>query len=329
MPRYDIKAIETEYNGFRFRSRLEARWAVWMDALGIQYRYEPEGFDLDGEWYLPDFFLPFQPRKSWTNGHPPEWGCWLEIKPTPLTDTEERLLCKLAAHTGHTAHAFAGDPWPGDFMWLHARKHTDGHGYLAFLLPDDCWLCGGTGFDAPLKPEVYYRTWRGRRFPYMLPALCPLCSAKRKCPPGETIVDSHSFFSFLCNITPPNGNGTRAEQIKAAFRAARQARFEHGQTPRPPQQPITSGTACDPVIQILATLTDRKIKITVDGENLRFEGPRGAMTEDLRSALTQHKPAILAILRSSHPTQGLLPPWLRPSLPNPEGGQVGDTTHNE
>ena len=55
----DIKAIETEYNGYRFRSRLEARWAVFFDALGIKYEYEPEGFELsDGTKYLPDFYLP-------------------------------------------------------------------------------------------------------------------------------------------------------------------------------------------------------------------------------------------------------------------------------
>ena len=30
-----IKAIETEYNGYKFRSRLEARWAVFFDALGV------------------------------------------------------------------------------------------------------------------------------------------------------------------------------------------------------------------------------------------------------------------------------------------------------
>lgn len=54
-----IKAIETEYNGYRFRSRLEARWAVFFDAAGIKYEYEPEGYVLeDGTRYLPDFFLP-------------------------------------------------------------------------------------------------------------------------------------------------------------------------------------------------------------------------------------------------------------------------------
>lgn len=52
-----IKPIETVYNGYRFRSRLEARWAVFFDALGVQYEYEPEGFSKNGLMYLPDFRL--------------------------------------------------------------------------------------------------------------------------------------------------------------------------------------------------------------------------------------------------------------------------------
>jgi hypothetical protein len=51
-----IKAIETVYKGYRFRSRLEARWAVFFDTLGIEWVYEPEGFETtDGYRYLPDF----------------------------------------------------------------------------------------------------------------------------------------------------------------------------------------------------------------------------------------------------------------------------------
>ncbi len=53
-----MKAIETEYNNYKFRSRLKARWAVFFDALGIEYEYENEGYDLDGVGYLPDFWLP-------------------------------------------------------------------------------------------------------------------------------------------------------------------------------------------------------------------------------------------------------------------------------
>ena len=54
----DIKPIETVYNGYKFRSRLEARWAVFFDAAKIRYEYEPEGYEYNGERYLPDFYLP-------------------------------------------------------------------------------------------------------------------------------------------------------------------------------------------------------------------------------------------------------------------------------
>lgn len=52
----NIKPIETVYKGYRFRSRLEARWAVFFEVCGAHYRYENEGFQLtDGSYYLPDF----------------------------------------------------------------------------------------------------------------------------------------------------------------------------------------------------------------------------------------------------------------------------------
>ena len=54
----DFNPIQTEYKGYLFRSRLEARWAVFFDALGVKWEYEPEGYDLgDGLLYLPDFLL--------------------------------------------------------------------------------------------------------------------------------------------------------------------------------------------------------------------------------------------------------------------------------
>lgn len=37
--------IETEYNGWRFRSRLEARWAVYFEAVGLKWEYEFQGFE--------------------------------------------------------------------------------------------------------------------------------------------------------------------------------------------------------------------------------------------------------------------------------------------
>lgn len=51
-----MKAIETRYKGYRFRSRLEARWAVLFDAMEWPWQYEPEGYvDDEGRCYLPDF----------------------------------------------------------------------------------------------------------------------------------------------------------------------------------------------------------------------------------------------------------------------------------
>lgn len=69
------KAIETRYAGHRFRSRLEARWAVALDALGVRWQYEVEGYECGTRlsWsdrtikYLPDFWLP-------------DLGTWAEVK---------------------------------------------------------------------------------------------------------------------------------------------------------------------------------------------------------------------------------------------------------
>ena len=93
-----IKAIETVYDGYRFRSRLEARWAVFFDTLGIEYRYEPEGYNLEGIWYLPDFFLPKQ-------------QCWLEIKPDLPTHEEREKAIRLSIASRKPVIILAGDVW--------------------------------------------------------------------------------------------------------------------------------------------------------------------------------------------------------------------------
>ena len=41
-----IKAIETRYGGHLFRSRLEARWAMFFDLAGIPWQYELEAYEL-------------------------------------------------------------------------------------------------------------------------------------------------------------------------------------------------------------------------------------------------------------------------------------------
>lgn len=45
--------IPTLYNGVRYRSRVEAKWAAFFDGLRWAFEYEP----LDLEWYIPDFIL--------------------------------------------------------------------------------------------------------------------------------------------------------------------------------------------------------------------------------------------------------------------------------
>ena len=82
-----MKAIETEYRGYKFRSRLEARWAVFFDALGIKWEYEPEGFEFkDGTKYLPDFYLP---------GYDSKKGVYCEVKPSKDSDfSKARMLAK-------------------------------------------------------------------------------------------------------------------------------------------------------------------------------------------------------------------------------------------
>lgn len=53
-----LTPLETHYAGCAFRSRLEARWAVFFDVWGVKWRYEPDAFLLpSGRAYLPDFFL--------------------------------------------------------------------------------------------------------------------------------------------------------------------------------------------------------------------------------------------------------------------------------
>jgi hypothetical protein len=63
-----IQARPKTYRGVRFRSTLEACWALNLDTLNISWSYEPMVliFD-DGRSYLPDFYLP-------------DISTWLEVK---------------------------------------------------------------------------------------------------------------------------------------------------------------------------------------------------------------------------------------------------------
>jgi len=99
-PTQPIKAIETRYAGCRFRSRLEARWAVFWDHLEIRWEYEPQGYVIDGRPYLPDFWLP-------------ELQTWAEVKGSDQDNFEgEHVdLCRgLANAEGHPVILLTGPP---------------------------------------------------------------------------------------------------------------------------------------------------------------------------------------------------------------------------
>ncbi len=85
-----MKPIETIYKGYKFRSRLEARWAIYFDFLKIEWKYEHEGFLLEnGVTYLPDFYLPK------FNG-----GIYAEIKPDKFTGAEADKCSDLCYESG-------------------------------------------------------------------------------------------------------------------------------------------------------------------------------------------------------------------------------------
>lgn len=90
-----IQAIQTDFDGHLFRSRIEARWAAFYKFLGIPYEYEKEGFYLNGKSYLPDFWLPDQ-------------DCWVEIKGAIPVEEEENKVRLLADYSRKKVFIFFG-----------------------------------------------------------------------------------------------------------------------------------------------------------------------------------------------------------------------------
>jgi hypothetical protein len=98
-----MKPIETHYKGYHFRSRLEARWAVFFDHIPkVEWVYEPEGYDLDGTWYLVDFLVKNQYNER----------AFIEIKPDTPSATEIRKCEELLDVVDHSLYTrvflFAG-----------------------------------------------------------------------------------------------------------------------------------------------------------------------------------------------------------------------------
>lgn len=187
-----IRAIETRYKGYRFRSRLEARWAVFLDSLCVPWEYEKEGFELgeDGR-YLPDFWLP-------------TWDAWMEIKPS---EPERGYLIKPTAfawNLGHDLLLVIGNPWPGehgiDWISRQAGEHAI---YGEFV---DCRRCEGFCLlnDEPENGGFY-------GFRDVGPHTCA----------------DHDRWPVSALSEVGSGLDTRC---KRAYAAARSARFEFGES---------------------------------------------------------------------------------------------------
>jgi len=85
--RFNGKSIPTIYNDVPFRSRLEARWAVFFDGLQTPWEYEPENYLTELGPYLPDFYLP-------------ELDKFFIVKGDSLPEEEERKCYEVARMTG-------------------------------------------------------------------------------------------------------------------------------------------------------------------------------------------------------------------------------------
>jgi hypothetical protein len=139
-----IKAIETRYANCRFRSRLEARWAVFFDHLGVKWEYEPEGFDTPAGPYLPDFALLLTNKT-------PQRRVFFEVKPD------------------YQRHQ------PFDPRWTHVAEAVDGM-YVAYGLPE----LTRENFHGDYSPTEalsgFVRFWAsGAHSALQFFAICPRC----------------------------------------------------------------------------------------------------------------------------------------------------------
>ena len=212
-----VKAIETVYQGYRFRSRLEARWAVFFDALGVAWEYEKEGFDLGpAGWYLPDFWLPLA-------------GLWAEVKPGPPGDAERERAEALVRATGRPCALLVGAPALREYEIRELQQ--EGWGY-------DPERRDALGFMEPLRVVYDAPRVEGAAIAFTT----------------RWLADEHRFGYFMG--WPAGDEDAWPEDIVAAVYAARSARFEHGESGaalRAPARPATPPQAArEPLVVVPA-----------------------------------------------------------------------------
>jgi hypothetical protein len=218
-----IAAIETEHNGVLFRSRLEARWAVFFDALGIKYCYEREGYSLPSGNYLPDFYLPNQRRFKHDQS-----GLFVEVKgsvePKHLT-----LLRELSMHTRAGCTLVKDIPYPQPAILRGATDYRRCEYQDGQFAIDEQWTIYGCyklhgehceGSDDKFPCDCAWS--ESEDGPYAW-CQCPFCGIV-----GFEF-DGRSA-RIGCNCKQHNGDKTYnagAVDLLSAYSAARRARFEH------------------------------------------------------------------------------------------------------
>lgn len=205
----EIKAIETVYNGYRFRSRLEARWAVFFDAIELDYQYEPQGFVGLGDIpYLPDFYFP-------------EKDIYAEVKGTDrdlLKDTEKILgVIDFNCTPVSNGLIILGDiPNPELIGWgnipIFNMLYCDkGIALEKVAFVKASWTKIIIGEQEVLNNIFSYEQSYER---------CDWVNGYF--PEGTSVKHKWSRESLLSN---------KFDALKNAYAKARQARFEHGETP--------------------------------------------------------------------------------------------------
>lgn len=205
----NIKPIETRYGGYRFRSRLEARWAVFFDRMGLRWDYELEGWQGNGLSYLPDFWLP-------------ELSMWAEVKPQHLV-----------------ASAAGCFPDPQDRL-IVAKAHmlAEGSRYPVAI------LTGAPAYGLYFQTEtpVLDMGWRGEMSPYLMvyPDYIQDAYDWSACPWCKTVSFSYHGRSdprCTCRLDHDHQEPTiracaeAVSVVEHAATAATFARFEHGERP--------------------------------------------------------------------------------------------------
>jgi len=188
-----IKPIPTHYAGCWFRSRLEARYAVFFNHLNIQWEYEPEGYELTNGRYLPDF------RLHGLGGDPQGGSLWFEVKPD-IDNREDNRWQELATATGTPLITAFGMP-RADQDSVYGS--TSRNGWMEIYGPDGEWD-HLRAFAACCRCDRIGITYEGR--------CARICG-------HEGLYDQRSYL------------GANVPQITAAYTAAHSARFEHGETP--------------------------------------------------------------------------------------------------